>query len=94
MPRKNSSSKRFGARYGSKTRRNVDEAEKRNSKCKECGEKLTREAAGIWKCRGCGKKVSGGSYKADTGAEEMLNKALQVGTEELEEAQDIVEGDQ
>ncbi|MFT4892668.1 MAG: ribosomal protein eL43 [Candidatus Nanohaloarchaea archaeon] len=94
MPRKNSSSKRFGSRYGSKTRRNVDEAEKRDSKCGECGEELERQAAGIWECTGCGKKISGGSYRADTGAEEMLDKALQVGTEELEEAQEIVEGDQ
>ncbi|PSH01431.1 MAG: 50S ribosomal protein L37ae [Nanohaloarchaea archaeon SW_10_44_10] len=94
MPRQNSSSKRFGARYGSKTRRNVDEAEKRDSVCEECGEELEREAAGIWKCTGCGKKTAGGAYRADTGAEEMLDKALQVGTEELEEAQEIVEGDE
>lgn len=92
MPRKNSSSKRFGSRYGSKVRRNVDEAENRESLC-DCGGELERQAVGIWKCQECGRKMSGGAYSADTGAEEMLDKALQVGTEELEEAQDIVEGD-
>ncbi len=94
MPRKNKSSKRFGSRYGSKVRRNVDEAENRDSKCPECEGELEREAAGVWKCKNCGKKLSGGAYKADTGAQEMLDKALQVGTEELEEAQEIVEGDE
>lgn len=93
MARQNTSSKRFGARYGSKTRRNVDEAEKRDAECEECGAKLEREAIGIWKCEGCGKKVTGGSYKPDTGAEEMLDKALQVETEELEAAKEQIEGE-
>lgn len=92
MPRKNSSSKRFGSRYGSKIRQNVDEAESRDEECEECGsDKVEREAAGIWKCRRCGHKKAGGAYKMDTGAKESLKKALRVGTEELEEAQDIVE---
>lgn len=91
MPRKNKSSKRFGSRYGSKIRRNVDEAEDRDAQCDDCGSDVERKAAGIWKCKGCGKKFSGGSFKPDTGAQEILKKALQVGTEELEEAQELVE---
>jgi large subunit ribosomal protein L37Ae len=90
----NKSSKRFGSRYGSKIRKNVDEAEKRDGVCPECESELERGAAGIWKCKGCGKKFTGGAYKPDTGAEEMLDKALQVGTEELEQAQEKIEGDE
>ncbi len=91
MPRKNKSSKRCGSRYGSKIRRNVDEAEKRDDKCPECDTKMKRSAAGIWKCPKCGKKVAGGAYKRDTGAQEMLKKALHVETEELEEAKEAIE---
>lgn len=92
MPRKNKSSKRFGSRYGSKIRKNVDEAESRdNYKCPECGGKLEREAAGVWKCKSCNTKMTGGAYKPDTGAKEMLKKALQVETEELEAAKEAIE---
>jgi ribosomal protein L37AE/L43A len=84
MPRKNTSSKRFGSRYGSKIRRNVDEAESKE-------EGFEREAAGVWKDEETGKKVAGGAYRVDTGAEETLKKALQVSTEELEEAKQMVE---
>lgn len=87
MPRKNKSSKRFGSRYGSKTRRNVDEAEDRP-------EGFKREASGVWVDEETGKKVAGGAYDVDTGAEETLKKALQVGTEELEAAKDKIEDDE
>lgn len=91
MVTNNNPSKRFGSRYGSKVRKNVDEAEKREGECPDCEGELEREAAGIWKCKDCGKKFAGGAYRPDTGAEEMLDKALKVGTEELEEAQEMVE---
>lgn len=84
MPRKSASSKRFGARYGSKTRRNVDEAERDE-------EGFERLSSGVWKDQETGKKVAGGAYRTDTGAEETLNKALQVSTEELEEAKKQIE---
>lgn len=87
MPRKNTSSKRFGSRYGSKIRRNVDEAEKKE-------EGFERIAAGVWKNQETGKKVAGGAYRTDTGAEETLKKALQVSTEELEEAQEMIEDEE
>lgn len=87
MPRKNKSSKRFGARYGSKTRRNVDEAEERD-------DRFERVSAGVWKDKETGEKFAGGAYKPDTGAEEMLDKALQVGTEELEAAKEKIEDDE
>jgi ribosomal protein L37AE/L43A len=87
MPRKNASSKRFGSRYGSKTRRNVDEAEDRPKG-------YERKASGVWVNEETGKKVAGGAYDVDTGAEETLKKALQVETEELEAAKERIEDDE
>lgn len=84
MPRKNKSAKRFGSRYGSKVRRNVDEAEEEN-------DQYERIAAGIWKDKETGEKIAGGAYKPDTGAQEILDKALKVETEELEEAKEKIE---
>ncbi|MBC5792559.1 MAG: 50S ribosomal protein L37ae [Nanohaloarchaea archaeon] len=84
MPRKNSSSKRFGARYGSKVRKNVDEAESGD-------DEYERVAAGIWKNKETGEVKAGGAFRPDTGAEEMMNKALKVETEELEEAKEKIE---
>ncbi len=85
---KNKSSKRFGPRYGSRIRKNVDEAESRP-------EGYERIAAGIWKDKETGEKVAGGAFKRDTGADEILNKALKSGAsvqlEELEEAKEELE---
>ena len=84
MPRKNKSTKRFGSRYESKTRRNVDEAEDRP-------EGYERKSSGVWVDEETGKKVAGGAYKLDTGAAETMKKALQVETEELEAAKEKIE---
>ena len=84
MSRKNKSSKRFGSRYGRKIRENVDEAESRDKR-------FERVAPGVWKDKETGKKFAGGAYKPDTGAENMLKKALQVETEELEAAKEAIE---
>ncbi len=84
MPRKNKSSKRFGSRYGNRIRKNVDEAE-------QAPEGYERIAAGIWKNKETGEKFAGGAFKPDTGAEEILNKALRVETEELEKAKEQIE---
>jgi ribosomal protein L37AE/L43A len=77
------SSKRFGARYGNRIRKNVDEAEKED-------DSYERIAAGIWKHKETGEVVTGGAYEPDTGAEQLLQKALQteVEDEELEEAKE------
>ncbi len=97
MARKNASSKRFGSRYGNRIRKNVDEAEATEElECPECGSsQVDREASGIWTCEKCGHKAAGGAYKRDTGADEILQKALQTDTEfeELEEAQEELEGE-
>lgn len=87
MARKNKSSKRFGSRYGSKTREKVDEAEK-------VPEGFERVSSGVWKDKETGKKVAGGAYKVDTGAAETMQKALQVETEELEEAKEAIGDDE
>jgi large subunit ribosomal protein L37Ae len=86
------SSKRFGSRYGNRVRKNADEAESRDYQCPECNSDLGREAAGIWKCKKCGRKFTGGAYKPDTGAQEQLQKALELdeGIEELEEAKEEI----
>jgi ribosomal protein L37AE/L43A len=84
----NKSSKRFGARYGSRIRKNVDEAESEE-------EGYERVAAGIWKDKETGEKVAGGAFNRDTGAQEILDKALKSGVEveieELEEAREELE---
>ncbi len=84
MVNKNKSSKRFGARYGRKIRKNVDEAEAKQKGYKKI-------APGIWEDKETGEKVAGGAYKPDTGAEDVLKKALQVETEELEAAKEKIE---
>ena len=60
--------KRFGARYGLKPKRRVEEVERmyrhRFYKCPKCGSwSLKRKAAGIWVCKKCGFKVAGGAYR-------------------------------
>lgn len=62
-------SKRFGARYGTKTKRKVDEIERgykgRTYVCPQCGQpKVKRLATGIWQCRKCGHKFASHAYKA------------------------------
>ncbi|MFB6181218.1 MAG: 50S ribosomal protein L37ae [Candidatus Nanohalobium sp.] len=93
MPRENKSAKRFGSRYGSRIRENVDEAEDREDiECPECGSgKIERNAAGVWECRKCGEKTAGGAYQLKTGAEDMTKKALELDEEELEELEEAKE---
>ncbi len=81
------SSKRFGARYGSRIRKNVDEAEKKDS------DRYERIAAGIWRDKETGEKIAGGAYKTETGATQIMKKALQkdLEVEELEEAKEELE---
>jgi len=78
------SSKRFGSRYGNKIRQNVDEAEAKD-------DRYERIAAGIWLDKETGEKFAGGAFRPDTGADEIMEKALKVETEELEAAKEQIE---
>lgn len=53
--------------------------------------KLKRIAAGVWEDTKTGRKIAGGAYNADTGAEKKMRKAIREGTEELELAKERLE---
>jgi len=64
--KKVASAGRFGARYGKRIRESVIEIEKKQrqkQKCPHCT-KLTakRVAKGLWACKNCGKRFTGGAY--------------------------------
>jgi len=60
------SAKRFGVRYGRTTREKVGKIEKlvrSRQKCPYCSKNnVKRIALGIWNCRTCDAKFSGGAY--------------------------------
>lgn len=80
------SAKRYGPRYGKRIRSKISEiesAEKAEHRCPDCGSNsLERESAGIWTCKKCGEKVSGGAWKPETGGEELVDRALRKAGEE------------
>jgi len=55
---------KFGARYGLHIRRKIIKVESKKSKvCPYCGKKQVRRvAAGIWECKKCKSKFTGGAY--------------------------------
>lgn len=60
--------KRFGSRYGLKTRRRRNEVEGgyrgRTHVCSKCGaKKIKRVEAGIWQCGKCRHKFAGHAYR-------------------------------
>ena len=61
---------RFGARYGSTVRKRVkriEERMKQSHKCPSCQTKAVRRvSAGIWQCRKCDYKFTGGAYIPET----------------------------
>ena len=56
----------LGPRYGSTVRKRyikVMEEMKKPHKCPQCGlPRVKRESVGVWKCRKCGFKYTGGAY--------------------------------
>jgi len=63
---KGSMVKRFGARYGARLRKKVQEVELSQRAlypCDRCGSKTVRRiAVGIWECKKCGYKFAGGAW--------------------------------
>jgi len=57
---------RFGPRYGRRVKITLAEIEKEQKKkhqCPVCKKmKLRRISAGIWECKGCHAKMTGGAY--------------------------------
>ena len=60
------SAKRFGARYGTKTKHKfakIEREQRRKHKCPYCyNVKVKRVAVGIWHCRKCNSKFTGKAY--------------------------------
>ena len=73
---------KYGTRYGQKLRKQVKAIEilqRTKSICPFCGKKsIKREAAGIWKCRGCRGAIAGGAWEfvttAATTAKTTINR--------------------
>ena len=73
---------KYGTRYGQKLRKQVKAIEilqRTKSICPFCGKKsIRREAAGIWKCRGCRRAIAGGAWEfvttAATTAKTTINR--------------------
>ena len=62
---------KFGARYGSRTRNNwrtIMEVQKGVQKCPKCETKVRnmRETVGVWKCKKCGARFTGGAWNGAT----------------------------
>lgn len=57
---------RLGPRYGVKVRKRtvkIEREQRRMQKCPSCGAvKAKRLTSGIWQCRRCGTKFTGGAY--------------------------------
>jgi len=74
MKKKVGTAGRFGPRYGRRVKKVISEMEKISKStyecpsCKKMG--LKRESFGIWKCRKCGKKITGGAFRPPSKAGE------------------------
>lgn len=71
---------RFGSRYGRKIRlmvRNVEKTSRAESECPFCFKtSVSRQSAGIWVCKACGNKFTGGAYAPVTSATKIITQAL------------------
>ena len=73
---------KYATRYGQKLRKQVKAIEilqRVRSICPFCGKKsIKRQAAGIWKCRGCLRAIAGGAWEfvttAATTAKTTINR--------------------
>ncbi len=64
MQKKNTA-RGFGPKYGTSVRNRwgaVETKRRKEQKCPFCKKNVKRVAAGIWKCKFCGKKFASGAY--------------------------------
>ena len=92
--------KRFGARYGRKTKlkfSKIETEQRKLHKCPYCNKiAVKRIAVGIWNCRKCNAKFTGKAYSVTKKILAKETKAIveeepQVIKEELEEAEQALE---
>lgn len=71
---------RFGARYGRKLRKRVEEIErkmKKKHKCPQCGRNaVTRTSTSIWKCSKCETTFTGGAYLPETPTGKIVKRTI------------------
>lgn len=71
---------RFQSRYGVRARtiiKNIEIIQKGKQNCPTCGnKKVKRVSSGIWQCRKCGAKYTGGAYIPETESGQNVEKML------------------
>ena len=76
---------KYGSRYGVSVRRRAGAAIKKKSRkytCPVCHyQKVTRQVAGIWECKKCGHKFSGGTWEPFTRATDANTRVIRRGME-------------
>lgn len=79
VKKKKGSTKRFGVRYGTKPRKEVQEIEEKKKKsyrCPQCTKQtLEWKSFGVWECRSCDLQLAGGAW---TPISEIGEAALRV----------------
>ncbi len=83
---------RFGARYGRVARRRVANIESdmhEDHVCPECGTPaVDRKGSGIWQCKRCDYKFSGGAYRPETPGGRSVRRSIRTAmSEEAAEAE-------
>ena len=94
--------KRFGARYGTKTKlkfSKIETEQRKLHKCPYCNKvAVKRVSAGIWNCKKCDTKFTGKAYSVskkivakETG--ELFEEEPEIAKEEIEEEAEQVSGE-
>ena len=80
------SAKRFGPRYGRTTKHNFAKIEKEHRKLHKCPycsrEAVKRISTGIWFCRKCNAKFSGGAYTVKNAGKNKSDEEQEIELEE------------